>query len=200
MSNEPKELSALSAKLIEMMNREETPYKHSILVHKNKIHKRPSWDEYFLTIAKVVSIRSTCKRRAVGCVLVNKDHDILSTGYNGKATDLTNCNFHYTDEHNNIIYPNECAGANSPSGSNLSGCEALHAEWNALIRCKDTREIDTCYTTTSPCSICTGLLLGTKCRRIVYIEDYPHQDARERWIKSSRIIEQVSIDEILRRL
>ncbi|NMB38570.1 MAG: cytidine deaminase, partial [Firmicutes bacterium] len=41
---------------------------------------RPSWEQYFMEIAKLVSTRSTCLRRQVGAVLVRNKH-IISTGY-----------------------------------------------------------------------------------------------------------------------
>ena len=44
--------------------------------------ERPSWDEYFMEIATVVSKRSTCLRRSVGAVIV-KNRQIVATGYNG---------------------------------------------------------------------------------------------------------------------
>ncbi|MCK4408964.1 MAG: cytidine deaminase, partial [Candidatus Eisenbacteria sp.] len=44
--------------------------------------KRPSWDEYFMSITRLVAERSTCLRRHVGAVLV-RDRHILATGYNG---------------------------------------------------------------------------------------------------------------------
>ena len=44
--------------------------------------QRPSWDEYFVNIAKLTSERSNCIKRKVGCILV-KDKRILSLGYNG---------------------------------------------------------------------------------------------------------------------
>jgi dCMP deaminase len=47
-----------------------------------KIKRRPSWDEYFMELAKLVATRSTCRRHAVGAVLVS-DKRILATGYNG---------------------------------------------------------------------------------------------------------------------
>lgn len=52
--------------------------------------KRPSWDEYFLEMARLVSKRSTCLRRNVGAVLV-KDKRILATGYNGAPRGLKHC-------------------------------------------------------------------------------------------------------------
>ena len=51
---------------------------------------RPTWDEYFLGIADLISKRSTCLRRRVGAVLV-KDKRILATGYNGAPSRITHC-------------------------------------------------------------------------------------------------------------
>ena len=43
---------------------------------------RPDWNSYFISVALLTSIRSSCHRLHVGCVIV-KDNRILSTGYNG---------------------------------------------------------------------------------------------------------------------
>ncbi len=51
---------------------------------------RPSWDEYFMELAKVVSKRSTCLRQKVGAIIV-KDKRILTTGYNGAPSGLEHC-------------------------------------------------------------------------------------------------------------
>ncbi|MFN7337838.1 MAG: cell division protein DedD, partial [bacterium] len=44
---------------------------------------RPSWDEYFLSIAEMVSRRSPDPNTKHGCVIVDSGKRILSTGYNG---------------------------------------------------------------------------------------------------------------------
>ena len=49
--------------------------------------ERPSWDEYFMTLADEVATRTTCLRRAVGAIIV-KEKRILATGYNGVPTGL----------------------------------------------------------------------------------------------------------------
>ena len=46
--------------------------------------ERPSWDEYFMTIARDVSTRTTCLRRACGAVIV-KDRQMLATGGSAAA-------------------------------------------------------------------------------------------------------------------
>ena len=51
---------------------------------------RPSWDTYFLEIAKLVASRSTCPRASVGAVIV-KNNRILSTGYNGAPPGEPHC-------------------------------------------------------------------------------------------------------------
>ena len=51
---------------------------------------RPSWEDYFMQIAEVVSTRSSCLRRHVGAVLV-KNRQILATGYNGVPRGIAHC-------------------------------------------------------------------------------------------------------------
>ena len=52
--------------------------------------ERPSIDEYFMEMAKLISKRSTCLRRKVGALLV-KDKRVLATGYNGAPKGLPHC-------------------------------------------------------------------------------------------------------------
>lgn len=53
--------------------------------------KRIDWDEYFLSIAKAVSVRASCPRADVGALAVSPDHRILATGYNGAPAGLPDC-------------------------------------------------------------------------------------------------------------
>lgn len=119
------------------------------------------------------SRRSTCIRRQAGCVLANKRGHVISTGYNGVARDLPHC----------IDVP--CAGAKHASGCGLGECEAIHAEANALLQCKDVFEIHTAYCTTAPCADqCVKMLMNTSCKRIVFLDDYPQSAAAKRlWTK-----------------
>jgi len=123
--------------------------------------ERPRVDENMLEITRVVALRSTCKRRQVGCVLTDSHNHIIATGYNGVAKGQVHC----------LDQP--CPGATSESGTDLDKCLAIHAEANALLQCRFTQEIVTCYVTTFPCIHCVKLLMNTSCRRIVYIEKYP---------------------------
>ena len=44
---------------------------------------RPDWDDYFMTIARVVASRSNCIKRKVAAIIVTVDRRVISTGYNG---------------------------------------------------------------------------------------------------------------------
>jgi dCMP deaminase len=144
---------------------------------------RPSRNEYFIRMAELVATRSTCLRRNVGCILVNRRGHVLATGYNGVATGMAHCN-HESKFEGEIIHAHVCDGAFSPSGTNLDGCEAIHAEENALLQCRDVWEIDVCYCTASPCLQCIKKLMNTSCRVIVFSENYPHSRSEQLWLRS----------------
>lgn len=145
---------------------------------------RPDKDTWCLRMAALVAERATCARRRVGCVLVNSLGHILTTGYNGPPRGFQHCDAE-----------SPCGGAGLPSGTGLELCEAVHAEQNALLQCKDVALIDTCYVTTAPCVTCVKLLLNTSCRRIVFSESYPHADAAyELWqAKGGRVWQRVYV-------
>jgi len=52
---------------------------------------RPTWEKYFMEIAKQVAKRSTCIRRQVGAVVVDKQNVIVATGYNGPVRKAPHC-------------------------------------------------------------------------------------------------------------
>jgi dCMP deaminase len=130
-------------------------------------------DEYFIKMARLASQRGACIRRKVGCVLVNNLNHVIATGYNGRARGVDNC------------LDTPCAGSSAMSGEDLGKCEAIHAEQNALLQCKDVESIHTAYCTTSPCVHCVKLLMNTSCTRIVFSEHYPgHEESERLWIGS----------------
>ena len=48
-------------------------------------------DTYYFDIAKVVASRSTCLFGNVGCVIVDFDDNVISTGYLADKSDILNC-------------------------------------------------------------------------------------------------------------
>jgi len=132
---------------------------------------RPSWDEYFLKIARDVSERSTCLRRRVGAILV-KNKRILATGYNGAPCGLRHC------EQVGCIR----AEKGVPSGERHELCRGLHAEMNAFLQAAlhgvSTQDA-VLYSTTFPCSLCAKMIINAGVKRVVESGDYPDPLARE---------------------
>ena len=121
---------------------------------------RPSKDEYFMGIAKLVAKRSTCVRREVGCVIVDENYRIMSTGHNGVPPKVEHC----TDK--------PCKGATCASGTGLDLCRATHAEINALLFCGDITKVYKVYTTLMPCIQCIKAILTSNCKEILYSQGY----------------------------
>jgi len=132
---------------------------------------RPSWDEYFLEIAKIVSKRSTCLRRHVGAILV-KDKRILATGYNGAPSNIRHClDVGCIRESKNI-----------PSGERHELCRGIHAEQNLIIQAAYHGvpiSNSILYCTNFPCSICAKMIINAGIVRIVYLEGYPDNLSEE---------------------
>lgn len=86
---------------------------------------RPTKDQYYLDIAKVVASRSTCLRRQYGAIIVSEDDRIIATGYNGAARGEPNCCDVGRCQREEL---------NVPHGERYELCVAIHAEDNALTQ------------------------------------------------------------------
>lgn len=134
-------------------------------------NSRPDWDSYFMEIARLISMRSTCKRRSVGAVVV-RDKRILSTGYNGAPIGLKHC------------IDAECLRdkLKIASGERHELCRGLHAEQNAIIQAAlhgaSINGADI-YSTHLPCSICIKMIINAGIKRVLYAEGYPDGLAME---------------------
>jgi dCMP deaminase len=133
----------------------------------DKKNERPSWDEYFLTIAQLVSKRSTCLRRNAGAVIVQSKR-ILSTGYNGVPSKIAHCQ--------DVGCLREKLGVESGKRHEL--CRGLHAEQNAIIQAAlhgIKIEDAVIYTTLFPCSLCAKMLINSSIKKVYYLEGYPDE-------------------------
>jgi dCMP deaminase len=129
---------------------------------------RPSWDEYFIKIAKLTSERSNCIKRKVGCLIV-KDFRILSLGYNGTPSGVKNC-------YEGGCYRCSHQKNKSTTGKDLHLCICLHAEENAILFISQNNIKDsTIYITLFPCLGCIKKILQCKIKRIVYVDDYDEE-------------------------
>ncbi|MDP8260487.1 MAG: cytidine/deoxycytidylate deaminase family protein [Candidatus Gygaella obscura] len=136
-----------------------------------KKQSRPSWDEYFSDVAKLVSSRSTCLRRKVGAVIV-REKRILSTGYNGAPSKTSHC----------IEVGCLRDELNIPSGQRHELCRGLHAEQNALLQaalCGISLKDSTIYITNHPCIICAKMIINVGIKEIVILDSYPDDMAKD---------------------
>jgi dCMP deaminase len=117
---------------------------------------RPSWDEYFMQIARTVATRATCPRASVGCVLT-RDRRILTTGYNGAPRGVAHCT-----EVGCLMVNDHCQ-------------RTTHAEANAIVQAAlhgVSLEGATAYCTHHPCVNCVKLFISSGIRQIVYATPY----------------------------
>ena len=121
-----------------------------------ELPQRPSWQLYFMSLAWLLSARSTCQRLHVGCVLVSDEQRIIATGYNGFLAKLP---------HRSVVRDNH---------EQLT----VHAEQNAITdaaRRGVSVQNATAYITHFPCIHCTKILLAAGIRTVYFDEDY-HND------------------------
>jgi dCMP deaminase len=141
----------------------------------NKLHnltkesgKRLNWDEYFMCMAVLTSIRSSCERLHVGCVLT-KNNRVVSAGYNGFLSGAP---------HRSIVRDNheQCT---------------VHAEQNSITdSAKRGVSLEGCtaYVTHYPCLNCAKLLVSSGIKTVRYKEDYKNDELVE------YLFNQVNID------
>lgn len=121
---------------------------------------RPTWDEYFLMLAKLAATRSTCLAFPVGAVIV-KDRQVVATGYNGSPSGSVHCTTQ------GYCYP----GLSSCDASSSLPSRAIHAEANAIAQA--AKHGISCggasiYVTLEPCVSCLKLIISTGIKQVYY--------------------------------
>lgn len=122
--------------------------------------QRPTWDEYFLMLAKLAATRSTCLAFPVGAVIV-KNKQVLATGYNGSPSGSAHCTAQ------GFCYP----GLSSCDASKAMPSRAVHAEANAIAQAAKhgiPTEGASIYVTLEPCLSCLKLIVSAGIREVFY--------------------------------
>jgi len=167
-----------------LLNLKNSPYSKKLEEWENLV-SRPSWPEYFMSIAKLVATRSTCLRRNVGAVLV-KGKRILATGYNGAPIGIRHCEETGCLRQNLAVKP----------GERHELCRGLHAEQNVIIQSAYygvITEGTTLYSTHKPCIICTKMLINAGVKKIVFLDGYPDPLADEMLSEANIEVERLLI-------
>lgn len=145
-------------------------------------HNRPSVDHYFLTIARVVATRATCRHRHQGAVLVNHNR-IISSGYNGSPPGQSHCI--------DLDYCNKENGG-------LCRAEGLHGESNAITvaaRLGIPTDGSVLYSVYSPCVTCCNMLRVAGIKAVKFIEVYDSFQRGPEYLKELGIVcQQIKMD------
>lgn len=116
--------------------------------------ERPSRDEVYLAVAEAISLRGTCKRGKVGCI-ITQDHRIVATGYNGPVL-------------NHICNDLNCDLEHACTN-------AIHAEANAIAFAARHGVVlngSTMYCRTQPCLKCAELIIQSGICKVIYTHLY----------------------------
>ncbi|MFA6624351.1 MAG: dCMP deaminase family protein [Bacilli bacterium] len=126
-----------------------------------------SWDEYFMSIAILSSMRSKDPHTKVGACIVSKEHKVLSLGYNGMPIGI---------DDNQIPW----------SGHESGNCNletkypyVCHAELNAILNSNHDLHNSIVYVTLFPCNECTKAIIQSGIKKIIYISDKYHDTDEE---------------------
>ena len=116
-----------------------------------------SWDEYFMGIAFLSSMRSKDPSTKVGACIVSKDKKVLSLGYNGMPT---GCD----DE----VMP---WGREGEDPLDTKYPFVVHAELNAILNANKDIRNSKIYVTLYPCNECAKALVQAGVKEVIYYED-----------------------------
>lgn len=120
---------------------------------KTNKESRPTWEEMYFEVAKVVAKRSKDPHTKVGAVLV-KNGVIVGTGYNGAPRNYRGkFNWNSEEKYNYVIH----AEMNAVSNAQSVGVSVVGAD---------------IYLTLSPCHDCIKLLIQNQIKRVFYLEEY----------------------------
>ena len=132
---------------------------------------RPSWDEYFMNITRVVGERGTCDRGRSGAIIV-KDKKIIATGYVGSPPGFPHC-----DDVGHLI---ETVIGNYGDTVTEHCVRTLHAEENAILQCAEfgvSAKGSDLYCKMVPCFRCAMRICRVGIVRVVAEYRY-HTDER----------------------
>lgn len=120
------------------------------------IDKHITWDQYFMGIASLSSLRSKDPNTKVGACIVNPKRRIVGIGYNGLPFGCDDNDYPWSREGDYLDtkYP-----------------YVVHAEPNAILNSNSSLENCTMYVTLFPCNECAKLIIQSGIKELVYASD-----------------------------
>ena len=115
-----------------------------------------SWDEYFMGIALLSSLRSKDPSTQVGACIVDGDHKVVSIGYNGMPRGIDD----------------ETIPWGHGEGLDSKYLYVCHAEFNAILNTRNGEGLKGCtlYVTLFPCNECAKAIIQTGIKEIVFLD------------------------------
>lgn len=154
-------------------------------------YSRPSWDEYFLEIARTVASRATCDRGRSGCVIA-RDKQILVTGYVGAPKGLPHCD----------DVGHQMKKTIHEDGKVTQHCvRTVHAEQNAITQAARLGIAiagSTLYCKMTPCRTCAMMIINCGITRVVCEKKYHAGQESEEMFRDAGV-ELVFMDENIER-
>ncbi len=141
-------------------------------------NKKISWDNYFMSIAVIASLRSVDPNSKVGSVIVSPENKILGVGYNGFVTGI-----------------DESKLSLSRDGTWLSSKYPyiVHSEVNAIVNSVvQSLRSSRLYCTLFPCNDCTKILAQAGIKEIIYLSN-KHEES-DMYIASKRLLDLSNIN------
>lgn len=138
------------------------------MIETDREKDRPTWDEYFMLMAKLAATRSTCLAFPVGAVIV-KNRQVLATGYNGSPSGSIHCTAQ------GFCYE----GLSSCDASKSLPSRAVHAEANAIAQAARhgiATDGATIYVTLEPCISCLKLIISAGIKEVFYETNFNSGD------------------------
>ncbi len=152
---------------------------------------RPTWDEYFMMLAKLTASRSTCLSRPTGAIVVN-DRQVLASGYNGSLPGEDHCMDDGACFRRSMAWSEE---------AKYDMCRSAHAEANAIALAAKkgvSLEGGSIYCTLEPCITCAKLIIMAGIKRVIYEHGYDSPiPERDRYWKSVLASSDIRVEQLV---
>lgn len=172
--------------------------------------RQQQYDKAYMQMAESFGNLSYAIRKKVGSVIVSKDDQVISQGFNGTPHGFTNIceevydpttntttNYDSTPELFDRVVKKINTGDNPYGLQLVTKSIVLHAETNAITKCAkyhNSTEGATLYVTLSPCIDCAKLIVQSEIKRVVYKEIYRNTDGIDFLKQCGVIVEQLKED------
>ena len=160
--------------------------------------RKIEYDCAYMKMAMSMGELSYATRSKVGAIVLSKNGQIISQGFNGTPSGQDNCcedvhcDCDIECEQKSVKYCKSC-----PHCTLVTKKSVLHAESNAITKCAkwyNTTDGGTIYVTLSPCFECAKLIIQSGIKRVVFLDIYRNTDGLDYLVNAGILVEQINVD------